>query len=170
MSKSSDANTAACVSNTSNRDAEEHSVPSRCESPLLPMGEHSTHQVDPDRLSQQLGRTGNRQSQQSMLHKSYAIPEDMDEEDNDGAGVSKKDADDAAGRPRHHIRRPRKLPRPKSYRIHTSGAHESAREFSSKFKSACRKLNPRRLAKPSHHARDDEPSSPVSGNGSGFAA
>ncbi|KAJ1738618.1 hypothetical protein LPJ68_005402 [Coemansia sp. RSA 1086] len=168
MSNPDDIHAAARASSASDHNAEEHSEPSRCESPLLPMGEHSTHQVDPDRLSQQLGRTGNRQSQQSMLHKSYAIPEDMNEDDNDDAGPSKKDAG-AADRPRHYIRRPRKLPRPKSYRIHTGGAHESARELSSKFKSACRKLNPRRLAKPSHHASGDGPHM-VPGSESGFTA
>ncbi|KAJ1800901.1 hypothetical protein LPJ75_006480, partial [Coemansia sp. RSA 2598] len=45
--------------------SDEQSYPSRCESPLLPMGQTASYQIDPDRLSQQLGKHGHRQSQHS---------------------------------------------------------------------------------------------------------
>ncbi|KAJ1755075.1 hypothetical protein LPJ58_004388 [Coemansia sp. RSA 1591] len=140
---------------------------SRCESPLLPMGQHPSKQVDPDRLSQQLERTGNRQSQQSMLYKSYAIPEDADDLPEPADAPSEGPAT-GSNRTRYHIRRPHRQPRAKSYRTPLSSRHESARELSSKFKSACRKLDPRRLAKGGHSRADASPP-PDSGEESGPA-
>ncbi|KAJ2698935.1 hypothetical protein H4R19_005562 [Coemansia spiralis] len=109
--------------------------PGRCESPLLPMGQHPTHQTDPDRLSQQTERTSHRQSQQSvLLDKTYAIPDDRDSEPPPAAAPG-------ASRTRCHIHRPHRLPRATSHRIALP-----TRDLSSRLKSACRKLDPRRLA------------------------
>ncbi|KAJ2080195.1 hypothetical protein H4R24_003244 [Coemansia sp. RSA 988] len=143
------------------RSGAESAEPGRCESPLLPMGQRPVHQVDPDRLSQQLGQASSRQSQQSMLRKSYAIPEDA-ADDNPSAEKDDKHAAATAakkgtvgGRPRYHMRRPPRLSRSKSQRISTTGPQPSPpRDLSSRFKSACRRLNPRRLAKTTHHHRD----------------
>ncbi|KAJ2392774.1 hypothetical protein H4S02_000595, partial [Coemansia sp. RSA 2611] len=106
----------------------------------------------------------------SMLYKSYAIPEDQDDEHDDDAGLIRKSPAGSSGKARYHIRRPRRQARSKSYRMPSSGAQESARELSSKFKSACRKLDPRRLAKTSHHhSRAGTPPSPISGDEAGPA-
>ncbi|KAJ2343415.1 hypothetical protein GGH91_003205 [Coemansia sp. RSA 2671] len=140
----------------------ESSYPSRCASPLLPMGQHqrtpSSHQtIDPDRLSQQLGRVGNRQSQQSVVHKNYAIPED------DSAELPPEPKRSQTTRFINYHRtssgrRGTMLPRQKSYRINTADPHQlSVRELSSKLKSACRKLNPKRLTRHTHHQDSDEP-------------
>lgn len=99
---------------------------SRCESPLLPMGHHRTlsqNSVNPDRLSQQLETTNTRQSRISTPYtKSYAIHEEVKAEE--------------------------PLPsRSKTYhRMGTMMAGNSSRMHSttSKLKSACRKLNPKR--------------------------
>ncbi|KAJ2490843.1 hypothetical protein IWW37_002843 [Coemansia sp. RSA 2050] len=141
----------------------ESSYPSRCASPLLPMGQHhrtpSSHQtIDPDRLSQQLGRMTNRQSQQSVVHKNYAIPED------DSAELPPEPKRSQTTRFINYHRtsssRRTMLPRQKSYRISTADPHQSSvRELSSKLKSACRKLNPKRLTRHSHH-QDSELSYP----------
>ncbi|KAJ2841074.1 hypothetical protein GGI22_008062, partial [Coemansia erecta] len=125
--------------------------PSRCESPLLPMGQSLSHQTGADRLSQQLGQAGNRQSQLSMARKDYAIHDDEGDNGEEHRGPDIADA--KRSRARTHMNRPRMtMPRAKSYRIHAPGAaspsHTSpVRDLSSKLKSACRKLNPKRLGK-----------------------
>ncbi|KAJ1734998.1 hypothetical protein LPJ61_000785 [Coemansia biformis] len=126
-------------------------APNRCESPLLPMGQHPASQMDPDRLSQQLEHANHRQSQLSMLlHKSYAIPEDRDVEPAEG---ERGQGASSGSRARYHIRRPRRIPRPVSHRAQSAGAQASpVRELSSRLKSACRRLDPRRLAKAGHTA------------------
>ncbi|KAJ2260662.1 hypothetical protein GGI01_002842 [Coemansia sp. RSA 376] len=142
------------------------SYPSRCASPLLPMGQYrtpSSHQtIDPDRLSQQLGKVTNRQSQQSVVHKNYAIPEDEDTELPPDSGkrsqttrfISYHRTPSAGSK----LPSRRTMPRQKSYRISTSAdPHQSSvRELSSKLKSACRKLNPKRLTKHGHAHQDSE--------------
>ncbi|KAJ2800120.1 hypothetical protein H4R20_004180, partial [Coemansia guatemalensis] len=150
------------MSRTSTTDTDRSGVesaePGRCESPLLPMGQRPVYRVDPDRLSQQLGHGSSRQSQQSMLRKSYAIPEDeadtsaAAEKDDDRAAAAAAKKGAAGGRPRYHMPRPPRLPRSRSQRVPTTGAQPSPpRDLSSRFKSACRRLNPRRLAKSTHH-------------------
>ncbi|KAJ1796466.1 hypothetical protein LPJ59_003734 [Coemansia sp. RSA 2399] len=122
--------------------------PSRCESPLLPMGQSLSHQTGADRLSQQLGQAGNRQSQLSMARKDYAIHDDEGDNGDEHKGLDTADAKRNRARP--HMNRPRMtMPRAKSYRIHTPGTSHTSpvRDLSSKFKSACRKLNPKRLGK-----------------------
>ncbi|KAI8324107.1 hypothetical protein GQ54DRAFT_302901 [Martensiomyces pterosporus] len=139
------------------------SHPSRCESPLLPMGQGAWYQVDPDRLSNQLGRVPNRYSQQSIANKNYSIRDDDDEEVDElvsaGAMHSKKKVLVGHKGAKYGMRKP-KMPRPKSYRGDTSpsaastvgGVQQSpVRDLSSKLKSACRKLNPKRLAKAGNH-------------------
>ncbi|KAJ1724506.1 hypothetical protein LPJ53_001210 [Coemansia erecta] len=71
-----------------------------------------------------------------------------------GLGSWGRRADEGvAGRvDRPQMRRPRSLLRPKSYRIGVGEPQTSpVREFSSKIKSACKKLNPKRLARSAHH-------------------
>ncbi|KAJ2595234.1 hypothetical protein GGF39_003911 [Coemansia sp. RSA 1721] len=151
---------------------DEQSYPSRCESPLLPMGQTASYQIDPDRLSQQLGKHGHRQSQHSVMYKNYALRDDDDENDLDTAAGNRSPAHDpksgfrrrptggsrrtntglsTESRSRYYMRRPKTLLRPKSYRIGGSSADAGqtspVKEFSSKIKSACRKLNPKRLTK-----------------------
>ncbi|KAJ1668282.1 hypothetical protein IW140_000414 [Coemansia sp. RSA 1813] len=129
------------------------SYPSRCESPLLPMGQSLSHQIGVDRLSQQRGQVSNRQSQVSMLRKDYAIHDEEETQEPSTAGTKSN-----SRRVRQHMNRPRMtMPRAKSYRIHTSGGHASpVRDLSSKLKSACRKLNPKRLAKSAHLGQEDD--------------
>ncbi|KAJ2551613.1 hypothetical protein EV175_003626, partial [Coemansia sp. RSA 1933] len=57
--------------------------PSRCESPLLPMGQTLSHQTGADRLSQQRGQVGSRQSQLSVARKDYAIHDEDEYNNND---------------------------------------------------------------------------------------
>ncbi|KAJ2609390.1 hypothetical protein H4S08_004068 [Coemansia sp. RSA 1365] len=133
----------------------ESTEPGRCESPLLPMGQRPMYRVDPDRLSQQLGHASSRQSQQSIFCKNYAIPEDRTDTD---AAAEKDDAAAKKGavgaRPRYHMRRPPRMLRSKSQHVPTTSAQLSPpRDLSSRLKSACRRLNPRRLAKSTHHHR-----------------
>ncbi|KAJ2362775.1 hypothetical protein IW150_006917, partial [Coemansia sp. RSA 2607] len=153
--------------------ASEDSHPSRCESPLLPMG-----QIDPDRLSQQLDTPRHRQSQHSISYKNYALRDDealeeSPDEPNTSSRAkrtfrkyptalgswSRRPTDPVADRRTHrqHTRRPAALLRPKSYRIHAGEPQTSpVREFSSKIKSACKKLNPKRLARSAHHHEDTQ--------------
>ncbi|PIA19503.1 hypothetical protein COEREDRAFT_84145 [Coemansia reversa NRRL 1564] len=140
------------------RSGAESTETGRCESPLLPMGQRPMYRVDPDRLSQQLGHASSRQSQQSILCKNYAIPEDgadtdaAAEKDDATATAAKKGA--AGGRPRYHMRRPPRMLRSKSQHVPTTSAQLSpSRDLSSRLKSACRRLNPRRFAKTTHHQR-----------------
>ncbi|KAJ2774109.1 hypothetical protein IWQ57_000977 [Coemansia nantahalensis] len=115
-------------------------APSRCESPLLPMGQHQT---DPDRLQQQAGRASHRQSQQSvLLRKTYAIPDDRDAEP-PAVAAAAATVDGRRTRARHYILRPHRLPRPAVHRLALP-----ARDLSSRLKSACRRLDPRRLGAP----------------------
>ncbi|KAJ2749129.1 hypothetical protein IWQ56_007298, partial [Coemansia nantahalensis] len=89
-------------------------APSRCESPLLPMGQHQT---DPDRLQQQAGRASHRQSQQSvLLRKTYAIPDDRDAEP-PAVAAAAATVDGRRTRARHYILRPHRLPRPAVHRL-----------------------------------------------------
>ncbi|KAJ1644915.1 hypothetical protein LPJ64_003463, partial [Coemansia asiatica] len=162
---------------------DEQSYPSRCESPLLPMGQTASYQIDPDRLSQQLGKHGHRQSQHSVIYKNYALRDDDDDNggDVDAAGNQSALHDPKAGfrrrptggsrrantglstesRGRYYMRRPKTLLRPKSYRIGGSSADggqtSPVKEISSKIKSACRKLNPKRLTKSSAAAQREGP-------------
>ncbi|KAJ1886262.1 hypothetical protein LPJ66_009715 [Kickxella alabastrina] len=168
------------------------SYPSRCESPLLPMGQGAACRIDPDRLSQQLGKHGNRQSQYSMVYKNYDIHDDEDDDtQNRIEEVSGKHPRSAtmAGSSlrgskhgllpsgtlsRYQMRRPRTLIGSKTYRNDGScngggsslsaagaavGQTSPVRELSSKLKSACRKLNPKRLTRHGHHHQADHASS-----------
>ncbi|KAJ2833810.1 hypothetical protein GGI24_000680, partial [Coemansia furcata] len=100
------------------------SYPSRCASPLLPMGQHRTpsslQTVDPDRLSQQLGKATNRQSQQSIVNKNYAIPEDDDAEPPEGMRFNSHRT--ASSKPHRRTM----MSRQKSYRIATTDPHQSS--------------------------------------------
>ncbi|KAI9505057.1 hypothetical protein GGI25_000432 [Coemansia spiralis] len=137
------------------------SYPSRCESPLLPMGQGPSYQIDPDRLSQHLGQAGSRYSQQSIVRKDYAIPYDAGGDERLGLGPSSwhkgSPANSNGSRTRPHMGHPRMTTtRAKSYRIHVPSSQMlPVRDLSSKLKSACRKLNPKRLAKAAHssHSR-----------------
>ncbi|KAJ1961934.1 hypothetical protein GGI12_002963 [Dipsacomyces acuminosporus] len=138
------------------------SHPSRCESPLLPMGQGTWHQVDPDRLSSQLGKVSNRYSQQSISIKSYSIRDDDNTNEIDGTTyVAKKKGLSGHKAIKYAIKRP-KVPRAKSYHMDVVSSSDistnaaavsqgSVRDLSSKFKSACRRFNPKRLTKSSLH-------------------
>ncbi|KAJ2744124.1 hypothetical protein GGI20_003231 [Coemansia sp. BCRC 34301] len=154
------------------------SYPSRCASPLLPMGQQPQphyHRRTPSSSHHQSARVSNRQSQQSVIHKNYAIPEEEEvvEEGTRAPHLGKRNqttrfisyyrtpspstAASGGGR------RTATLPRPKSYRITTTAAehHQSSvRDLSSKLKSACRKLNPKRLTKHGAHQDSEEPPLP----------
>ncbi|KAJ2462966.1 hypothetical protein GGI02_005337 [Coemansia sp. RSA 2322] len=112
--------------------------------------------VDPDRLSHQLGKKlppssaahhhhRRQRSQHSVMaaaHKNYAIRDDFP--------ISSTDTTPAEP-PRLSSYR-RTATKFKSYRIPAAHPHQSSvRDLSSKLKSACRKLNPKRLAKLHHH-------------------
>ncbi|KAJ1940345.1 hypothetical protein EC988_007060 [Linderina pennispora] len=118
------------------------SMPSRCESPLLPMGQSTRYQTDPNRLSDQLGKVRSRFSQHSILNKNYAIHDDEE-----------------LASPPPDKRKHKVLTRAKSYKIAAAEAGR-VREFSSKLKSACRKLNPKRRARNAHGEPSETPSEP----------
>ncbi|KAJ2723448.1 hypothetical protein GGI07_002651 [Coemansia sp. Benny D115] len=126
----------------------EDSYPSRCESPLLPMGHHTaSYKTDPDRLSQQLGRHGHRQSQHSVMYKNYDLRDDNIDQPVGPVPQGRSNTGATKTPGRYQMRRPRTL-RAKTYRMAGSsdnGPVSPVRELSSKFKSACRKLNPKRL-------------------------
>ncbi|KAJ2662420.1 hypothetical protein IWW48_001829 [Coemansia sp. RSA 1200] len=127
--------------------------PSRCESPLLPMGQTSSHQRGGDIgwHSRQLSQVSNRHSQMSMMRKDYAIHDAEGDDSEEGQRMAGAKGTKGGRGPRQHMNhRPRMtMPRAKSYRIHTSsGTHASpVRDLSSKLKSAYRKLNPKRMHK-----------------------
>ncbi|KAJ2522168.1 hypothetical protein H4217_000940 [Coemansia sp. RSA 1939] len=142
---------AAAAGTGSHTSTEPH--PSRCESPLLPMGQTSSHQRGGDIgwHSRQLSQVSNRQSQMSMMRKDYAIHDAEDDDSEEGQRMAGAKGTKGGRGPRQHMNhRPRMtMPRAKSYRIHTSsGTHASpVRDLSSKLKSAYRKLNPKRMHK-----------------------
>ncbi|KAJ2454172.1 hypothetical protein GGF42_003669 [Coemansia sp. RSA 2424] len=131
---------------------------------------NSHHQtVDPDRLSQQLGKVTNRQSQQSVVNKNYAIPEENDfieppptlgKRNNQATRfINYHRAPTASSSSRRANTGVLSHPT-KSYRISTTAAehHQSSvRDLSSKLKSACRKLNPKRLTKHGHQDSEEPP-------------